>query len=629
MIINKYNSLKFLIIILIISLIYLLKDDIFNNNKLSFINISNEYINNNNTSKKILKKNNNNNNSKKILNNIIDIDPNIINITNPTKIMTIYNNIFNKKEFYNDNGICLLKPYDLPIYYNIKTKDYIVPVINTTFKSKYNEINLNINIKHKNYSKILLNKTICNTMKEKKWKYKLLYKKEEIESVFLKEELDPNCYINSKLSCCCIGSVSQGSIPTNKLKLYKNFSFDNYNLIYKPLLRKTPHNFADVLDLITNKLLKSKIKIPKVVFLGDSVTLQGYIATICSINRSLGVRVIENNLQGLSFQLNDFIVPFDNRNRFPITEMKHTVEFYDKNTQIIKKKVEVICIKQYTPSTKYTPIPIDITLKYLCGDLDYKNITNLKKNELPNVIILNFGIHYPYPIRQQYYDDIYEVRSYIKQCYEKTGIRIYFRETTSQHFMNNGGEYDRKIYKNGCRSIKFNNFNMINFRTNYLMKFKNNKNIDSKNYVPIQFFDNGATKVCSKKDSDKQFYLKIIPYYSTTAQLSVYHVTPCTHFQYTPYIWTSLWDNLYNVILSDTIETPNTCIDVPQYSNYPEGPYGIEIGNINNIDKLFLPTFDNITTEKKPRLYNRHVPIPRNESIFKNILIDNFIEQHT
>ena len=101
------------------------------------------------------------------------------------------------------------------------------------------------------------------------------------------------CNLSIK-SFCCIGTLTKRNGAVNSLL---NDDYQYSLLKYKPKNRKEPQNFADALSLIITYIFEYKRKdiefnLPHILFQGDSVTEQGFLGYLCSLDRSLGVNII-------------------------------------------------------------------------------------------------------------------------------------------------------------------------------------------------------------------------------------------------------------------------------------------------------------------------------------------------
>jgi hypothetical protein len=179
------------------------------------------------------------------------------------------------------------------------------------------------------------------------------------------------------------------------------------------------------------------------------------------------------------------------------------------------------------------------------------------------------------------------------QCQER-GIRVIFRETYAQHFLNQfGGEFTSDYKKfpitqgrvtpivGSCGPLIFEDSELINWRL---------RRVKSVVLDKMNILDQNNNNMCRDVNgSVESNRIDVVPAYASSALFWKAHFFgDCTHYGYFPGFYLPVIDGLYKVLFRQTLDF-GKCVKVPFKSKYLQGPEGLKKGIVEGHDIYFLP----------------------------------------
>ncbi len=404
---------------------------------------------------------------------------------------------------------------------------------------------------------------------------------------------------------CCISSTVEGyEITSNHLKEDAHRAARLWTWFVAPNNREL-FSFVDSLDFVIDLFEKKNLKNREeahIAFVGDSLMDQFHSAMICSLQRTLGARLVQRKMKWIKYQKNLRIRSrLNNIFYVPLLEDQSIIELNSTAKGRGMRRIKLTYIRQYRPylddvTNKYT----DATMKVICGipfsatTPDGKDVVNVNvTNNNVDMILLNYGAHFEDPPELK--EELPHALETLKICKQR-GIHVAFRETFAQHFrFSYNGDYNRRTYSHtDLKDIPGSTVSFDNKAYCSPIVYKDKKDINWRYQLVKKYFsvlDLNENLVCKPKDYDENNLIDYIPAYAVTDQYWHSHLkSDCTHYHYSPGLFLSIEDGLYKSLLRSTLK-PGECKMLPDNSRSPfiRGPKGLKQGISDGHDKSFLP----------------------------------------
>jgi hypothetical protein len=388
-----------------------------------------------------------------------------------------------------------------------------------------------------------------------------------------------------KPSLDACGSYGRGVVHTNNECSNPSGAFLRHESI-------TPDSFNFV-HLVRSILSEGSHTL---AIIGDSVASQSYSDAYCSISRAnFDMKIIPSDdlkgiLQGFEVippknisqksydafngEFSDVIskdssgtksffqVLYSHADRQPEVEQKtkpFVNSLIEKSSVADNKEIKGYNFKEKSiieTNLQYIGINKKIPIHKIQTEKDTK--ANLSKA----VFLVNMGLHFRMNNEDELRREFKELLDILVPAVLK-GHRVYFRETSAQHFRG-GGSYESKTRggpkisnKNGINSRKkilfpsldtpsLNYSSELNFRCHPIMDEKSAYLQNWRNRIASEMISETNANI-SRYYKHLQNTIKIIPFYNITLPRYDYHVNSmgdCTHFCFGPMVFAPIWNNL-------------------------------------------------------------------------------------
>jgi hypothetical protein len=338
------------------------------------------------------------------------------------------------------------------------------------------------------------------------------------------------------------------------------------------------------------------------VIIGDSQSRQFHDAAFCSIQRTLGTRVVSRRslvLDMVPQQLFRIWVNKGDLYSVPLFTEETIVELNSTLKGKGIRKIKVSFIKQHM--SFYDSIAKNhthATLRTVCGipfeanSIFGNGTLNITGKADADLVIVNHGVHYRY---HNFLSSVSPMFNVVMEC-KRRGVQVIFRDSYAQHFKTSfGGEYFGPLYPPAilarpgapqipswrhCSPLIFKSATDVNWRFQVLQKA-----------LPYQFsiMDRNTNIICRNSTNIEE--IDLLPAYASTAPFWSCHIDrDCTHYFNNPGFFLPFFDELYRILYRNTLKD-GECHDITSdAAMFVQGPEGMVRGTRENHDKEFLPT---------------------------------------
>lgn len=344
---------------------------------------------------------------------------------------------------------------------------------------------------------------------------------------------------NARKNSCIIGAISHGG--GNR---YKKGLCENRIEYVKKFELKSGRRTANM-----NDILNSMKNLSRVMVLGDSLTNQFWDSLLCDAQRS-GSRV------GQEFVYKRYL---KNLFRGTITHSEVNITSSNGNLQ------QLFFHKEYRFSKDGQSI----------HEACYKT----------DILIFNYGLHWN--SQKEFTKDARKIATFMKlHCQNTTVI---FRGSTRQHFKNWGGYFQKGPNKEYFqRYFPRQNITNKSLQNSGCTRIVDEKEIgDWRNSIMIDAFkESGYSIHKSYTESANGQVLYYIPFGELTFDMYYHHGLECTHYCYSPFFWSPVFDGIYGCIIKEKR------LDVPKIVN---DVYFKSAKIIDNDPHFMIENFKNLT----------------------------------
>lgn len=298
-----------------------------------------------------------------------------------------------------------------------------------------------------------------------------------------------------------------------------------------------------ILDILVGrsaqKLDNNKNNSNTISFWGDSVHSQMFDGLVCEMGRR-NITIVSDNL-----------VPTGCGAMLCVQSVRTVVIRYENNGPNNNINIS-------NDGNKHDPeniVLLKFFFAYKPGDLVPSIVT-----DNTDILVFNFGLHYFRELVGKYREHMSSVMTALKPLLSAGNISLVaFRETSTQHFNNTGGEFRNRRENNKCVPIQTDDDNINGWRDRefidisrqvgyniYHANPRSNPVEIIKNYSTIGQNNNENTDTDTDVDTTHQEVF-ILPFSNFSANFHDLHQqsrNDCTHYCSTPYLWYPIWRSL-------------------------------------------------------------------------------------
>ena len=285
--------------------------------------------------------------------------------------------------------------------------------------------------------------------------------------------------------------------------------------------------------------LKSR-NIRRIVFIGDSMSVQTYNFLACDLSRSIGVEVNSGSLfENYTITKKNYEFSSYTINKYPIL-MESYRSFLGPCLDELVNEVK---------PKKYLKMPPHVECRTMESRKEsiYKNIYSSLNRAIkgasansPYIIIYNVGLHINKTSAEWIIEPTAEALLNFAK-FNRNKYYVIFRETSAQHFSDRiGGSFHNEKITQSKSNKKLFCCDKSDAMNEYQLG----------NWTNILF-----EKSLNKIDKNWRNYLDWLPFYDMTNALYDLHAegnafgkSDCTHFIYIPFLFYPLWSNLFEIV---------------------------------------------------------------------------------